>query len=91
MFVRLRPLIAAVPLFVAACSIDNLSHHSSAVQWDPDRTIGQHFDYVQDGSRASQATGMLEVPILGDGVQQTVPRRRAHPFHRCTTCEVRAA
>lgn len=54
-----------------------LDHRTSEVQLDP---LYEHFQLVQDKSRASRATGSLEVPILADGKLQTVPSKQPPPF-----------
>lgn len=78
----MRPILAAVVVaipFITGC-LDELDVGSGASEVQAS-LVDEHFELVQDGSLASRATGMVEVPIRdGSGAQKMVPSNAGPPF-----------
>jgi hypothetical protein len=78
----MRSIIAAVVLavpFVAGC-VDEVDVGSQASEVQAS-LVDEHFELVQDGSPASLATAMVEVPIRdASGAQKMVPSNAGPPF-----------
>jgi hypothetical protein len=79
---RMKPIIAtvvlAVPFFAGCLDEPELGSRASEVQAS---LVDDHFELVQDGSWASLATAMVEVPIRdASGAQKMVPSNAGPPF-----------
>jgi hypothetical protein len=74
----LATIVLAVPLAGCLDEVD-VGSEASEVQAS---LVDQHFALVQDGSLASRATAMVEVPIRDavTGAQKMVPSNAGPPF-----------